>query len=80
VRPGQRDGEQMSPGEMLEKIRQQQSQIESLKRQREILSLVLSNGGIANLLNCSPLAGIYKGQAMRPLPKPRTMYAKLEDG
>jgi hypothetical protein len=47
---------------MLEKIRQQQSQIESLKRQREILSLVLSNGGIANLLNCSPLAGIYKGR------------------
>src|ERR1700757_2844688 len=43
VRPAQLNGEQMSPEEMLDKIRQQQSEIEYLKRQREILSLVLSN-------------------------------------
>ena len=43
VRPAELNGEQMSPEEMLEKIRQQQSEIEYLKRQREILSLVLSS-------------------------------------
>jgi hypothetical protein len=42
LKPGQLDGEQMSPEEMFEKIRQQQKEIEYLKRQREILSLVLS--------------------------------------
>jgi hypothetical protein len=42
LKPAQLDGEQMSPEEMLEKIRQQQGEIEYLKRQREILSLVLS--------------------------------------
>jgi transposase len=42
VRPGQLDGEQMSPEEMLEKIRQQQSEIEYLKRQREILKKAMS--------------------------------------
>jgi transposase len=43
LKPGQLEGEQMSPEEMLEKIRQQQGEIEYLKRQREILSLVLSS-------------------------------------
>jgi hypothetical protein len=42
VRPGQLDGEQMSPEEMLEKIRQQQTEIEYLKRQREILKKAMS--------------------------------------
>jgi len=42
VRPGQLDGKQMSPEEMLEKIRQQQSEIEYLKRQREILKKAMS--------------------------------------
>ena len=42
VKPGQLDGEQMSPQEMLEKIRQQQSEIEYLKRQREILKKAMS--------------------------------------
>ena len=42
VRPAQLDGEQLSPEQMLEKIRQLQKENEYLKRQREILSLVLS--------------------------------------
>jgi len=42
VRPGQLDGKQMSPEQMLEKIRQQQSEIEYLKRQREILKKATS--------------------------------------
>ena len=65
VRPAELNGEQMSPEEMLEKIRQQQSEIEYLKRQREILSLVQSSVELLNtgfLLNCSPLARIYKGR------------------
>ena len=37
VRPAELNGKQMSAEEMLEKIRQQQSEIEYLKRQREIL-------------------------------------------
>jgi hypothetical protein len=37
VKPAQLDGEQMSPEQMLEKILQQQKEIEYLKRQREIL-------------------------------------------
>jgi transposase-like protein len=42
VRPAELKGEQMSPEEMLEKIRQQQSEIEYLKRQREILKKAMS--------------------------------------
>ena len=41
-RPAELNGEQMSPEEMLEKIRQQQSEIEYLKRQREILKKAMS--------------------------------------
>ena len=42
VRPAELNGEQMSPEEMLEKILQQQSEIEYLKRQREILKKAMS--------------------------------------
>ena len=42
VRPAELNGEQMSPEEMLEKIRQQQNEIEYLKRQREILKKAMS--------------------------------------
>jgi hypothetical protein len=42
VRPAELNGEQMSAEEMLEKIRQQQSEIEYLKRQREILKKAMS--------------------------------------
>ena len=42
VRPAELNGEQMSPEEMLEKIHQQQSEIEYLKRQREILKKAMS--------------------------------------
>jgi transposase len=44
LKPGQLDGEQMSPEQMFEKIRQQQKEIEYLKRQREILKKAMSNG------------------------------------
>src|SRR6202007_992399 len=37
LKPAQLDGEQMSPEEMLEKISQQQGEIENLMSQREIL-------------------------------------------
>ena len=37
VRPAELNGEQMSPEQMLEKIRQLQKETEYLKRQREIL-------------------------------------------
>src|SRR5262245_40087626 len=43
VKPAQIDGEQLSPEEMLDKIRQLQKENDYLKRQREILSLVLSS-------------------------------------
>jgi DNA gyrase/topoisomerase IV subunit B len=43
LKPGQLDGEQMSPEQRLEKIRQLQKENNYLKRQREILSLVLSS-------------------------------------
>ena len=42
VRPGQLDGEQMSPEQMLEKIGQLQKENEYLKRQREILKKAMS--------------------------------------
>jgi transposase len=42
MRPGELEGKQMSPEEMLEKIRQQQSEIDYLKRQREILKKAMS--------------------------------------
>jgi transposase len=42
LKPAQFDGEQMSPEQMFEKIRQQQKEIEYLKRQREILKKALS--------------------------------------
>lgn len=42
VRPGQFDGEQMSPEQMLEKIGQLQKENEYLKRQREILKKAMS--------------------------------------
>jgi transposase len=54
VKPGQLDGEQMSPEEMLEKIRQQQSEIEYLKRQREILKKAMSILGEEPLCGSSP--------------------------
>jgi transposase-like protein len=42
MKPGELEGKQMSPEEMLEKIRQQQSEIDYLKRQREILKKAMS--------------------------------------
>ena len=42
VRPAQPDGEQLSPEQMLEKIRQLQKENEYLKRQREILKKAMS--------------------------------------
>jgi len=42
VGPAQIDGEQMSPEQMLEKIRQLQKENEYLKRQREILKKAMS--------------------------------------
>ena len=42
VRPGQLDGEQMSPEQMLDKIGQLQKENEYLKRQREILKKAMS--------------------------------------
>ena len=42
LKPGQLDGDQMSPEQMFEKIRQQQKEIEYLKRQREILKKAMS--------------------------------------
>jgi transposase len=42
LKPAQMEGEQLNPEQMFDKIRQQQREIEYLKRQREILSLVLS--------------------------------------
>jgi hypothetical protein len=42
LKPAQLDGEQMSPEQMVEKIRQQQKEIEYLKRQREILEKAMS--------------------------------------
>jgi transposase len=42
LKPAQLDGEQMSPEQMFEKIRQQQKEIEYLKRQREILKKAMS--------------------------------------
>ena len=60
--PAEIDGQQRSPEQMLAEIRRLQKENEYLKRQREILSLVLSTVKAGNLLNCSPLAGIYKGR------------------
>src|SRR5260370_6872854 len=54
MEPGQLDSRQMSPEQMVAEIKRQQKEIEYLKRQREILSLVLSNRGTENLPNCSP--------------------------
>ena len=42
VRPARPDGEQLSPEQMLEKIRQLQKENEYLKRQREILKKAMS--------------------------------------
>jgi transposase len=42
LKPAQLDGEQMSSEQMVEKIRQQQKEIEYLKRQREILKKAMS--------------------------------------
>src|SRR6201988_3756527 len=42
LKPGQLDGEQMSPEQTLKKIREQQKEIEYLKRQREILKKTMS--------------------------------------
>jgi len=42
LKPAQIDGEQMSPEQMLDKIGQQQREIEYLKRQREILKKAMS--------------------------------------
>ena len=60
--PAEIDGEQRSPEQMFAEIRRLQKENEYLKRQREILSLLLSTVKSGNLLNCSPLAGIYKGR------------------
>jgi hypothetical protein len=43
--PAQIDGQQRSPEQMVAEIRRLQKENEYLKRQREILSLVLSNRG-----------------------------------
>ena len=42
LKPAQLDGERLSPEQMVEKIRQQQKEIEYLKRQREILKKAMS--------------------------------------
>jgi transposase len=42
LKPAQLDGEQMSPEQMLEEIRQLQKENEYLKRQREILKKAMS--------------------------------------
>ena len=42
LKPAQLDGEQLSPEQMVEKIREQQKEIEYLKRQREILKKAMS--------------------------------------
>ena len=47
MRPAELNGEQMSPEEMLEKIHQQQSEIEYLKRQRRVARLMRENGLVA---------------------------------
>ena len=52
--PAQIEGQQRSPEQMVAEIRRLQKENEYLKRQREILSLVLSTVKSGNLLNCSP--------------------------
>ena len=42
LKPAQMEGEQLSPEQMFDKIRQQQREIEYLKRQREILKKAMS--------------------------------------
>src|SRR5258707_12191566 len=45
LKPGELEGEQLSPKEMFEKIRQLQKENEYLKRQREILKKAMSTVG-----------------------------------
>jgi transposase len=42
LKPAQMEGEQLNPEQMFDKIRQQQREIEYLKRQREILKKAMS--------------------------------------
>ena len=65
-KPAEIEGQMKSPEEMAKIIREQHKEIEYLKRQREILSLVLSTVESSKLLNCSPSRDI-QGPAMRPL-------------
>ena len=57
--PTEIDGEQRSPEQMFAEIRRLQKENEYLKRQRVSGAVNRESG---NLLNCSPLAGIYKGR------------------
>src|SRR5258707_1242321 len=63
--PTEIDGEQRSPEQMFAEIRRLQKENEYLKRQREILSLVLSTVKSGNLLNCSPSPGYISGAVNR---------------
>ena len=52
--PAEIEGQMKSPEEMAKIIRKQHTEIEYLKRQREILSLVQSSAELRDLVSCSP--------------------------
>ena len=52
--PAEIEGQMKSPEEMAKIIRKQHKEIEYLKRQREILSLVQSSAELRDLVSCSP--------------------------
>jgi len=52
--PAEIEGQMKSPEEMAKIIREQHKEIEYLKRQREILSLVQSSAELRDLVSCSP--------------------------
>ena len=53
-KPAEIEGQMKSPEEMAKIIREQHKEIEYLKRQREILSLVQSSAELRDLVSCSP--------------------------
>src|SRR5271170_434789 len=60
--PAEIDGQQRSPEQMLAEIRRLQKENEYLKiAARDPISGAVNRESV-NLLNCSPLAGIYKGR------------------
>ena len=64
AKAGQRSGpgDPASPEELRSELRRLQKENEVLKRQRDILSLVLSTVGAGTNAELFPLAGIYKGR------------------